>query len=206
TPMASLAQSCQQILPAADTLLSQDDHADLSEALTTIHRRGQHLADFILSFKQLSQPVQADLQQRDLVAIVKNCLALQRDALMKLGIQLDTDFPNQALLWLDEALMEQVLINLLQNALDAMQHSEQKQLSLRLERTTQQQWQLDISDTGPGIAPEVAQQIFIPFFTTKATGSGIGLSLSRALLQVQDAQLEYRPADQSGSCFSIRFG
>ncbi|OGO75356.1 MAG: hypothetical protein A2203_09880 [Chromatiales bacterium RIFOXYA1_FULL_46_5] len=106
---------------------------------------------------------------------------------------------------MDEALMEQVLINLLQNALDAMQHSKQKQLSLTLERTTQQQWQLDISDSGPGIAPEVAQQIFIPFFTTKATGSGIGLPLSRALLQAQDAQLEYRPGDQSGSCFSIRF-
>jgi two-component system, NtrC family, nitrogen regulation sensor histidine kinase NtrY len=205
TPMASLAQSCQQILPAAGSVLSQDDHADLCEALTTIHRRGQHLADFILSFKQLSQPVQADLQHRDLVAIVKNCLALQRDAITKLGIQLDTDLPNQALLWLDEALMEQVLINLLQNALDAMQHSEQKQLRVTLERTTQQQWQLDITDTGPGITPEVAQQIFIPFFTTKATGSGIGLSLSRALLQVQDTQLEYKPADQGGSCFSIRF-
>ncbi|MDF3126273.1 HAMP domain-containing sensor histidine kinase [Rheinheimera sp. 1928-s] len=206
TPMASLAQSCQQILPVADTLLTQDDHADLCEALTTIHRRGQHLADFILSFKQLSQPVQADLQQTDLVAIVKNCLALQRDALSQSGVELKTDFPAHALLWLDEALMEQVLINLLQNALDAMQHSEHKQLSVTLERNTQQQWQLEISDSGPGIAPDVAQQIFIPFFTTKATGSGIGLPLSRALLQVQDAQLEYKPADQSGSCFSIRFG
>lgn len=206
TPMASLAQSCQQILPVAGTVLSQDDHVDLSEALTTIYRRGRHLSDFILSFKQLSQPVQANLQQTNLVAIVKNCLALQRDVITRLAIHLDTDLPSQALLWLDEALMEQVLINLLQNALDAMQHSAQKQLSVRLERTTQQQWQLDISDTGPGIAPEVAEQIFIPFFTTKATGSGIGLPLSRALLQAQDAQLEYKPAEPGGSCFSIRFG
>lgn len=206
TPMASLAQSCQQILPVSGTVLSQDDHVDLSEALTTIYRRGQHLSDFILSFKQLSQPVQADLQQTDLVAIVKNCLALQRDAFSQSGVELKTDLPNQALLWLDEALTEQVLINLLQNALDAMQHSEQKQLSVKLQRTTQQQWQLDISDTGPGIAPEVAEQIFIPFFTTKATGSGIGLPLSRALLQAQDAQLEYQPAPEHGSCFSIRFG
>ncbi len=207
TPMASLAQSCQQILPVSGTVLSQDDHVDLSEALTTIYRRGQHLSDFILSFKQLSQPVQANLQQTNLVAIVKNCLALQRDAHQQGQlVQLNTDLPSQALLWLDEALMEQVLINLLQNALDAMQHSAQKQLSVRLERTTQQQWQLDISDTGPGIAPEVAEQIFIPFFTTKATGSGIGLPLSRALLQAQDAQLEYQPAPEHGSCFSIRFG
>lgn len=205
TPMASLAQSCLHILPAADTVLEQEDHTDLSEALSTINRRGQHLADFILSFKQLSQPVQADLQHTDLVLIITSCLALQRDAITLLGVQLNTAFPLQALLWLDEALMEQVLINLLQNALDAMQHSEQKQLTVSLQRNAQQQWQLDISDSGSGIAPEVAQQIFIPFFTTKANGSGIGLPLSRALLQVQDAQLEYKPADQGGSCFSIRF-
>lgn len=206
TPMASLAQSCQQILPAADSVLSQDDHTDLSEALGTIERRGQHLANFILSFKQLSQPVQADLQQRDLVAIVKHCLALQREAITNLAVQLETDLPGQALLWLDEGLMEQVLINLLQNAMDAMQQSEQRQLKVKLERTPRLQWQLDITDSGPGIAPEVAEQIFIPFFTTKVKGSGIGLPLSRALLQAQDAQLEYQPAEQGGSCFSIRFG
>jgi two-component system, NtrC family, nitrogen regulation sensor histidine kinase NtrY len=63
----------------------------------------------------------------------------------------------------------------------------------------------DTINDGPGISPEVAQQIFIPFFTTKPSGSGIGLSLSRALLQVQDAQLEYVPGEAPGSCFSIRF-
>lgn len=205
TPMASLAQSCQQILPTAGSVLSPDDHADLTEALTTINRRGQHLADFILAFKQLSQPVQADLHHTDLVALIHSCLALQRDAITQQAVQLHTQLPVQAMLWLDEALMEQVLINLLQNALQAMQHSVQQQLTLTLKRNEQQQWQLDIIDSGPGISAEVAQQIFIPFFTTKPSGSGIGLSLSRALLQVQDAQLEYVPGEAPGSCFSIRF-
>ncbi|WP_240225035.1 sensor histidine kinase [Rheinheimera hassiensis] len=205
TPMASLAQSSLHILPAADTVLGQDDHADLSEALSTINRRGQHLADFILSFKQLSQPVHADLQHTDLVLIITNCLALQRDAITQLGVQLDTDLPPQAMLWLDEALMEQVLINLLQNALDAMADVSQKHLTITLHADIQQRWQLDIADSGPGISEAVAQQIFIPFFTTKQTGSGIGLSLSRALLQVQDAQLNYVPGELPGSCFRISF-
>lgn len=69
----------------------------------------------------------------------------------------------------------------------------------------QQRWQLDIADSGPGISAAVSQQIFIPFFTTKQTGSGIGLSLSRALLQVQDAQLNYVPGELPGSCFRISF-
>ncbi|MBU1620605.1 MAG: hypothetical protein KJ556_05530 [Gammaproteobacteria bacterium] len=205
TPMASLAESCQCILPPADTLLSKDDHADLSEALTTINRRGQHLANFILSFKQLSQPVKPDLRQTDLVLIINNCLAFMRDMLGQQCIQLETHLPLQAMLWLDEALMEQVLINLLQNALDAMQLTLEKQLTLKLTRNELQQWQLDITDSGLGIDRDIAQQMFIPFFTTKQTGSGIGLSLSLALLQVQDAKLEYVPNEAPGSCFSIRF-
>lgn len=205
TPMASLAQSCRQILPPAGGVLSQDDHADLTEALATINRRGQHLAEFILAFKQLSQPQQPQLQHTDLVAVIHNCLALQREALTQLGVKPDIQLPAQAMLWLDEALLEQVLINLLQNALDAMQHSTQRQLSVILQRNAQQQWQLDIMDSGQGVSEQVAQQMFIPFFTTKPTGSGIGLSLSRALLQVQDAQLEYVPGEAPGSCFRIRF-
>jgi nitrogen fixation/metabolism regulation signal transduction histidine kinase len=205
TPMASLAQSCRQILPPAGDVLSQDDHADLTEALVTINRRGQHLTEFILAFKQLSQPQQPKLQHTDLVTLINNCLALQRQALARQAVQLDTQLPAQAMLWLDETLIEQVLINLLQNALDAMQHSAQQQLSVILQRNSQQQWQLDIIDSGPGISEQVAQQMFIPFFTTKTTGSGIGLSLSRALLQVQDAQLEYVPGEAPGSCFRIRF-
>jgi two-component system nitrogen regulation sensor histidine kinase NtrY len=205
TPMASLAQSCRQILPPVGAVLSQDDHADLTEALVTINRRGQHLADFILAFKQLSQPQQPQLEHTNLVTIIHNCLALQRDAIAQQAVQLDTQLPAQAMLWLDETLMEQVLINLLQNALDAMQHSMQQQLSVILQRNAQQQWQLDIIDSGPGISEQVAQQMFIPFFTTKPTGSGIGLSLSRALLQAQDAQLEYVPGEAPGSCFRIRF-
>jgi C4-dicarboxylate-specific signal transduction histidine kinase len=139
------------------------------------------------------------------VAIIHNCLALQRSALAQQGIQLHTNLPAQAMLWLDEALMEQVLINLLQNAIDAMTEVTQKQLTLSLQPDAQQRWQLDIADSGPGISAAVSQQIFIPFFTTKQTGSGIGLSLSRALLQVQDAQLNYVPGEAPGSCFRISF-
>ena len=205
TPMASLAQSCLHILPQAGHVLSQDDHADLAEALATIDRRGQHLSAFILSFKQLSQPVKANLQLTDLVTIINNCLALQRSALVRHNIQLKLALPDQAKLWLDEALTEQVLINLLQNALEALQQTSDRQLDISLQQNRQHGWQLDICDNGPGITEQVAKQIFIPFFTTKTQGSGIGLSLSRALLQAQDAQLQYVPGPAPGSCFRITF-
>ena len=193
------------LLPQAGHVLSQDDHADLAEALATIDRRGQHLSAFILSFKQLSQPVKANLQLTDLVTIINNCLALQRSALARHNIQLKLALPDQAKLWLDEALTEQVLINLLQNALEALQQTSDRQLDISLQQNRQHGWQLDICDNGPGISEQVAKQIFIPFFTTKTQGSGIGLSLSRALLQAQDAQLQYVPGPAPGSCFRITF-
>lgn len=204
TPMASLAQSCLALLPPPGSTVTPEQQQDFAEALTTINRRGQHLSAFIAAFKQLSQPVQATLHRCDLVAIIHNCVALQRAELNRMQIALQLQLPDCVMLWLDEALTEQVLINLLQNALDAMQHSSEKQLTLCLQHTAQQQWQLDICDTGPGISAQAAEQIFIPFFTTKTQGSGIGLSLSRALLQAQDARLDYVPLT-SGSCFRIRF-
>lgn len=205
TPMVSLAQSGLQLLPAAGQALTTEDRADLRSAFDTINRRSQHLSQFILSFKQLSQPVQPELQRVDLVNIIHSCLALQRELRASQNVTLQLHLPEQAMLWLDPALMEQVLINLLQNALDAMQSSQQKTLQLTLHAGSRQQWYLDIADTGPGINPQVAAQIFIPFFTTKAQGSGIGLSLARALLQVQDAQLQLLPDRASGSCFRIAF-
>ncbi|HEY9043939.1 MAG TPA: HAMP domain-containing sensor histidine kinase [Rheinheimera sp.] len=205
TPMASLAQSCLHILPQAGHVLSQDDHADLAEALATIERRGQHLSTFILSFKQLSQPVKASLELTDLVTIINNCLVLQRSALAQHNIQLKLALPDQAKLWLDEALTEQVLINLLHNAIDALQQITDRQIDISLQQNRQHGWQLDICDNGTGISKQVAKQIFIPFFTTKPQGSGIGLSLSRALLQAQDAQLQYVPGAAPGSCFRITF-
>ena len=205
TPMVSLAQSGLQLLPAAGQALTTDDLADLQAAFATIDRRSQHLSQFILSFKQLSQPAQPELQQVDLVRIIHSCLALQREIRARQNVTLHLNLPEHAVLWLDPALMEQVLINLMQNALDAMQSGKEKTLSLTLQPGPRQHWYLDIADTGPGITAQVAAQIFIPFFTTKAQGSGIGLSLARALLQVQDAQLHLLPASTSGSCFRITF-
>lgn len=217
TPMASLAQSCQHILPAAGEVINPELHADLSDGLATILRRGQHLTAFISSFNQLSQQVQPRLQQIDLVSVINSCLVLQRDALQRQAIEVQLMMPSQVKLWLDEALIEQVIINLLQNAIDAMLEVEQKQLTINLQHNSQQLWQLDIIDSGPGISEQVAQQIFIPFFTTKQKGSGIGLSLSRALLHAQDAQLQYVANDKLssassklpkatlGSCFRIIF-
>ena len=106
---------------------------------------------------------------------------------------------------LDFVIPDTVMFDDLAPALEALQQTSDRQLDISLQQNRQHGWQLDICDNGPGISEQVAKQIFIPFFTTKTQGSGIGLSLSRALLQAQDAQLQYVPGPAPGSCFRITF-
>ena len=83
----------------------------------------------------------------------------------------------------DAELIEQVLINLFKNAIDALQKIKNGLISLVGERDHRGRVILSLSDNGPGIVPEAREKVFIPFFTTKKTGSGIGLSLSRQIMR-----------------------
>ncbi|MCC5827612.1 ATP-binding protein [Alkalimonas sp.] len=200
-PMVSLAQSSLTLLPVAGSVLDAESHADLQLATTTIARRGEHLSQFIAAFKTLSTPVQAELAA---VSLADSLARVQRLLQQELaGIELCTLMPTELPpLWLDPALLEQVLINLLKNAAEALQATSQPRIECQA-HYQHPHWLLDIADNGPGITASAAEQLFVPFFTTKASGSGIGLSLARALMQAQGGELRYLPRSE-GACFRLR--
>jgi two-component system, LuxR family, sensor kinase FixL len=101
----------------------------------------------------------------------------------------------------DKVQIQQVLINLVRNAIDAMSNSEHKELSVITTPTADGMIEIQIVDTGPGIPDEVAAQLFQPFFTTKPHGLGVGLSICRTIVEAHGGQIGTRPNPGAGSIF-----
>ena len=100
---------------------------------------------------------------------------------------------------IDTYLIEQVLINLIMNAMDATEGGEQPQITVSAEMTPQRRMQLMVCDNGKGIPLEVQESVFIPFFTTKATGSGIGLSLCKQIMTLHQGKIQLKSSEGMGT-------
>lgn len=201
TPMVSLAQSCQVMLGSAGSIPDEDSLADMQLATETIARRGLHLNSFIQAFKQLSSPVSTELKPVLVAEILQQVIHFLHAELM--GIRVKTEqAATMPQLWLDAGLLEQVLINLLKNAAQALQGQAAAEISCVFQQQAGHWW-LDIVDNGPGVAPGAADNLFIPFYTTKSSGSGIGLTLARSLMQAQGGELVYVQTD-AGACFRLK--
>jgi len=128
-------------------------------------------------------------------------------------IELNVNILTQQLVMLDCAQIEQVFVNLVKNSLEVLsqqcyinnENSEGKTITLTLGQNSNQQLYVEVADNGPGIAEHVIDMIFVPFFTTKQQGSGIGLSLSRKVMLNHGGDLIYISHDQ-GACFRCVFG
>lgn len=211
TPLASLAETATTLIPETLVFDEQEDKDDLLLALTTIANRTEHLSKFIKSFHEIASLPQPQLAQIDPQLLIKNVMALFISQAQKNEIEFTLESKISCLLMADAAQIEQVLINLVNNAFYAVSKNKniKKQVGLRLWQPTNQQLLLDVSDNGCGIASHIIEQIFVPFFTTKQQGSGIGLSLSKQIMLQHGGNLTYVERQQENNpvtCFRLTFG
>jgi nitrogen fixation/metabolism regulation signal transduction histidine kinase len=175
TPVTSLAQTTATLLE--DPGAAQDD---IREAVATIGRRSEGLIRFVSTYRELLHLPTPDPEELDVASLFRDLAVLNQESLAGIDVQHDV-VPESLSVVADRQLLEQVLINLLKNAIDAVAGSDAPtiRLSGRLDfgRTV-----LIVEDNGPGIPAAILDQVFIPFFTTKRDGSGIGLSLSRQIM------------------------
>ncbi len=114
------------------------------------------------------------------------------------------DFDPQAeLVLVDKIQIQQVIFNLVRNAIEAMQETTQRELTISTAAKPGGMVEIDVTDTGPGIAPEIAPQLFQPFLTTKPTGMGVGLSISRTIVEAHGGRLWAEPNPHGGATFRM---
>ncbi|QTL37184.1 PAS domain-containing protein [Pseudoalteromonas viridis] len=213
TPLSSIAQSCRGLLPDTLCFDDEDDKDDLILALNTLAARTEHLGEFITRFRALSSLPRPSLKPTDLAPLLERLLALHKNQLDEAGIRSELTVSTKLLVMLDPGQVEQVLINLLTNAIQAIEQTqrtgayptEQPVIHLTLAQNDAQQVYVEVRDSGPGVEPHVVDMMFVPFFTTKQQGSGIGLSLSRQIMVSHGGDLIYLQKPQ-GACFRCVFG
>ena len=207
-PISSLANTIktrlQQTMPRMD-----DDSAleDIAVGIDTIKRRSEGLLRFAETYRNLNKITTLNLKKIYVSELFAHLHQLMQPTLTQKRIELeiilrDGDVSLQA----DANLMEQVLINLLVNSIEAVKEKEQPRISLSAGITTTKKVVLKISDNGTGMPEEVLDKIFIPFFSTKKSGSGIGLSLCKQIVMLHRGTIQVQSKEGEGTSFVLQFG
>lgn len=204
TPVTSLAHSATDLMRRVDAG-ENADIADARQAVETLSRRADGVMHFVESYRQISRAPEVRRRPIDVAAWAAELAALFRAADGTDGIVLDVAVEEaMPALEADPDLMSQVLINLMRNAADAARgHSEAPRVSLAFTRTASGRTQIEVADNGPGVPEALRQDIFLPFFTTKAKGTGVGLSLARQVVLAHRGAINIADAPGGGALFRI---
>ena len=187
--------------------LTPEERTDMLDSLRTIDQRSKSLKEFVQNFRsvnQIPEPVLTKIFVDEMIGEVARLFAPE---LNKQNIELHSaNGHDPHIIYADKNLTMQVLINLMKNAMESMSNfKEGKDIKIEVGKEGSRYVNINISDTGCGIAPEDIDQIFVPFYSTKKGGSGIGLSISQQIMQKQKGNIMVRSAPGRGSVFTLNF-
>ncbi|MEL7536995.1 MAG: ATP-binding protein [Pseudomonadota bacterium] len=197
TPVTSLAETC------SDMLQKQNADPDIRDAVGTIARRSGGLMNFVSRYRELMKIPTPRMEELAVLDVVNAAVTLMREQFSETKIAVDVS-PESLTVQADRSLLDQVLLNLLRNAVDALAGMKDSRIAIR-GRLDHGRVLLQVADNGPGMPDHVLDQVFVPFFTTKREGSGIGLSLSRQIMTAHGGDIAVR-SDDNGTVVSLVFG
>ena len=212
TPIISLTKLIRDRLVDESTgelvvenLTSEEQH-DLARGLASIHSRGSGLLKFVQAYSALTNLPRPSITEVDVGALLDRVHALMAPVLEAEGVALQVQAVGaNMLVRADPQQIEQVLINLLKNATEALTSREGGRVILRGSRDDHGKVLVQVIDNGSGIDAAHLDDIFLPFFTTKRSGSGVGLSVSRQIMALNKGLLTVKTALGVGSEFTLRF-
>ena len=198
TPIISLSET----LSEEQSEINEKQYTAMSRAMQTIHRRSKGLVDFVKNYQQLTripEPVSADFPIMEMLSDINRLLKAD-------GIDFKYNVvPNDIQLFADRTQMEQILINLVKNAWEACCDFAQPNVNIDVYKNEYQKPVIIISDNGCGVVPEALDKVFVPFFTTKTGGSGIGLSICRQIMNLHHGNISIESKVDKGTKVMLRF-
>jgi nitrogen fixation/metabolism regulation signal transduction histidine kinase len=215
TPIASLASTARGLLTSSangdrvehqPSTLNDEIIGDLGSAVDTIEKRSEGLIRFVQSYRKLSRIPKPDFQNVPLSELFERVIRLTgsceeaRD--IKFSFRVD---PEKLELTADPDLLEQVMLNLLKNAVQSLASQNGGEIDILGRLSERGSITIAVTDNGSGIQPEALESVFIPFFTTKPEGSGLGLSLSRQIIRLHGGEINATSTPSQKTVFTMRF-
>jgi nitrogen fixation/metabolism regulation signal transduction histidine kinase len=206
TPISSLASTANSIIKnLPEQTNNQEQLSDVGEALNTIQRRSEGLTSFVNKFRDISKIPKPNFQSIKVTELFYRIRLLAEQIIADKNIELTISInPENLELFADPGLLEQVLINLIKNSVQALAETASGQIKLTAEINDRGRALLKVIDNGPGITSEVMDRIFVPFFSTKKDGSGIGLSISQSIIRAHNGNIWVQSKPDIGTTFAIR--
>ncbi|MEO8855224.1 MAG: HAMP domain-containing sensor histidine kinase [Ginsengibacter sp.] len=207
-PISSLADTLKNRLEQSMNQIDNSQGAvhDLEIGIETIKRRSESLLKFAETYRNLNKITKPNLKKVYVRDLFENLYQLMEPTLDQKNIEMDIVLKDPGLeVEVDPSLIEQVLINLIVNAKEALKDKPGAKIILSGLLSTKQKPLIKVADNGTGIEEEVLENIFIPFFSTKKTGSGIGLSLCKQIMMLHKGNINVHSIPGEGTVFTLQF-
>ena len=211
TPVSSLAATARDLVRDVRTQLPADDPrapalTDACDALETVARRSEGLLHFVQNHRRLMKPLVTQIQVASMQRVFARIQRLLATELAACDIDMTTSVEPETLeIAADADLLDQALINLVRNAIEALRDRPSGRIALSARRHPDGRLVIAVADNGPGIALDQREKVFVPFFTTKRQGSGVGLTLVRQIATAHGATVDVSQTCGGGATVSLRF-
>jgi two-component system nitrogen regulation sensor histidine kinase NtrY len=211
TPVTSLAQTASELVDdvvrdAGPESPHAEELEDVQNAVATVARRSDSLLQFIDSYRQISRLAPPEKKRVALADLFEMVTSLARAEWDDPGVALSSTVePSGLYVYADRDLLEPVLLNLLRNAWQATKGTERPAIELRGRLNRRGNTVIEVEDNGHGVPDEIATKIFVPFFTTREGGSGVGLALARQVMIAHGGFIRLGQKSGAGTTFTLTF-
>lgn len=209
TPISSLTETMQGMLSDRDGnqksigAMTNDSISDIRFSLNTIQNRSEGLLHFVENYRKLTKLPKPKPELTNVKTFLQGIEKLMTESLQRQHIKLSVNVSDSSLSAnFDPALIEQVVINLITNGAHALEGRQNKHIAINASAADNQVI-IEVSDNGRGIPEKDLKEIFIPFFSTRKEGSGIGLSLSKQIVTQHGGRIKVRSVPEQGTAFTV---